>query len=343
MDAASALHDVTEPRTRDCGGTVDDNMVAAAYSLLLKQPRLEVDQCAARLGCSEEAVRSILNRLTELALLRRRQSDSPDVEAVSPMVAMQRLIAREQGFLKQRHQFLRQTHETFSSIYSAYTANATDPDGEHLAERLTGLPGIRRRIEELTACANKEILSMCPAMGSSPALWSVSGPVESAVLARGVEIRSLYDDALAFNTTAQAHSRWLAGIGASVRILPRLPMRAIVIDGETAVIPGNPRNAADGALVIRHESMVLALTALFDATWAQGRPLLADDESEAAWTPHEQAIVRILASGAKDDAAARQLGTSVRTLRRVIANLMARAGVESRFALGIYAAAHNLL
>lgn len=341
MDAAPANRGASDAGTGDCTEAVDDALVTAAYSLLLKQPRLEVDQYADRLGCSEEAVRSILNRLTELSLLRRRQSDSPDVEAVSPMVAMQRLIAREQGFLKQRHQFLRQTHETFSSIYSAYTANAMDPDGEHLAERLTGLPEIRRRLEELTACAQREILSMSPAVGTSPSPWSVSGPVEAAVLARGVEIRTLHDDALAFNTTAQAHSRWLAGVGASIRILPRLPMRVIVIDGEAAVIPRNPHNPSDGALVVRHEAMVLALASLFAVSWAQSKPLPGEDAESEAWSPTEQAIVRILASGAKDDAAARQLGTSVRTVRRIVASLMSRAGVESRFALGIYAAAHN--
>jgi len=56
-------------------------------------------------------------------------------------------------------------------------------------------------------------------------------------------------------------------------------------------------------------------------------------------TPLERSIVRLLATGAKDDAVARQLGLSVRTLRRGIAELMERLKATSRFQLGVRVAA----
>jgi DNA-binding NarL/FixJ family response regulator len=45
----------------------------------------------------------------------------------------------------------------------------------------------------------------------------------------------------------------------------------------------------------------------------------------------------LLTAGVKDQAIARQLGVSLRTIRRRLANLMREAGAVSRFQLGMLA------
>ncbi|MGH2602897.1 MAG: response regulator transcription factor, partial [Dehalococcoidia bacterium] len=51
-----------------------------------------------------------------------------------------------------------------------------------------------------------------------------------------------------------------------------------------------------------------------------------------------QQVLRLLDAGYKDDAAARQLGMSVRTYRRHVAEIMRSLGATSRFQAGARAA-----
>ncbi|MFE7408952.1 response regulator transcription factor [Streptomyces laurentii] len=54
--------------------------------------------------------------------------------------------------------------------------------------------------------------------------------------------------------------------------------------------------------------------------------------------PQEREVLRMLANGDKDETVARALGISVRTERRMVADLLARTGASSRFELGVKAA-----
>ncbi|WP_238430957.1 LuxR C-terminal-related transcriptional regulator [Frankia nepalensis] len=63
---------------------------------------------------------------------------------------------------------------------------------------------------------------------------------------------------------------------------------------------------------------------------------LAGDD-DAPPSPSELLLLRLLADGAKDEAAARSLGVSVRTVRRMVADLMRRLDARSRFQAGILA------
>ena len=54
-------------------------------------------------------------------------------------------------------------------------------------------------------------------------------------------------------------------------------------------------------------------------------------------------LLRLLATGCKDETAARELGISVRTLRRRVAKLMADLQVETRLQLGAEAVRRGML
>lgn len=67
------------------------------------------------------------------------------------------------------------------------------------------------------------------------------------------------------------------------------------------------------------------------------------DRSRAAALDERVRLLRLLATGCKDETAARQLGISVRTLRRRVAGLMAEFGVGTRLQLGAEAVRRHLL
>ncbi|MFF9869684.1 LuxR C-terminal-related transcriptional regulator [Streptomyces sp. NPDC013953] len=61
------------------------------------------------------------------------------------------------------------------------------------------------------------------------------------------------------------------------------------------------------------------------------------------FSPKEREVLAMLAAGAKDEAIARRLGCSERTLLRLLTALVAKLGAESRFAAGVQAARLGLL
>jgi DNA-binding NarL/FixJ family response regulator len=84
---------------------------------------------------------------------------------------------------------------------------------------------------------------------------------------------------------------------------------------------------------------------MFGYSWNAATPLgaVATENGTPVISVHEQALLRFLAAGLTDDAAARRLGVSVRTARRQVAAIMARLGASSRFQAGYEAARRGWL
>jgi DNA-binding NarL/FixJ family response regulator len=79
-----------------------------------------------------------------------------------------------------------------------------------------------------------------------------------------------------------------------------------------------------------------ALIQFFEFTWEQAAPLGADPQSPLA--EEDRRLLTLLLAGLKDDAIARQLGLSTRTMRRRMKNLMDLLGADNRFQAGAQAA-----
>ena len=129
-------------------------------------------------------------------------------------------------------------------------------------------------------------------------------------------------------------------LGGEVRATPTLPMRLLIFDQEIAIMPMDPDNPTAGALIHRSPAVVSLALSLFDAYWSRAVELFApeDRDDDTPLTPHEAEVLRLLAGGAKDEQVARLLGISLRTARRITANLSERLDAASRFELGVAAA-----
>lgn len=180
--------------------------------------------------------------------------------------------------------------------------------------------------------------------------WSARGSREAVVakaaaqVAGGVQMRKLYSPAAVADPADAAHLRQVASAGVQVRICPTpLAHETIIVDRRVAILAG-PRDVGPREYhVVTAPEVVGGVRSLYQATWA-GAIDLAD--YLPAPPPHvdEQgmAILRLLSSGHKDEAAARSLGVSVRTYRRRVAGLMTLLGAESRFQAGERARALGL-
>ncbi|WET77946.1 helix-turn-helix transcriptional regulator [Amycolatopsis sp. QT-25] len=124
--------------------------------------------------------------------------------------------------------------------------------------------------------------------------------------------------------------------GAEVRTDTEIPMDALVIDRTSVVLPAERGQA--GSAVFRLPGVVTATAGLFERIWQAAAPLVPLDLPESGnasiLTGREQELLTLLFSGTTDESAAARLGISVRTVRRMVADIMNRLGARSRFQAG---------
>ncbi|MFI5529613.1 LuxR C-terminal-related transcriptional regulator [Kitasatospora sp. NPDC051853] len=320
-----------------------DGEAEAVYRLMLQQPAWGITRLAAELARDERAVAAALDRLADLALLRPSWTEAGVMRPVSPQLALEALLARRQAEVARQQQAIEESRAAVAGLLADYAQHR--PEHEHGTEHLEDMDAIRRRLEELAHGARFETLSLAPGGPQTAENRAASRPLSEAMLARGVRIRTLYLDSVTNDAGSREHARWLAGLGGETRTVPSLPMRMQVVDREVAMVPLDPADSSRGAALIREPGAIAGFCALFDQLWASGVPLgeapVVHEEEHV--TPQERELLRLLAQGLTDEAAARKLGVSLRTERRMITELSQRLDAASRFQLGRRASELGLL
>jgi DNA-binding CsgD family transcriptional regulator len=87
---------------------------------------------------------------------------------------------------------------------------------------------------------------------------------------------------------------------------------------------------ASDYVVIREPMLITVFATLFDLAWETAYPIRPMGAAGAADGP----LLDLLSRGLKDEAIARHLGWSLRTVRRRVAGLMDDVGARTRFQLG---------
>jgi DNA-binding NarL/FixJ family response regulator len=154
----------------------------------------------------------------------------------------------------------------------------------------------------------------------------------------GFTIRKLMSPLALADEAQRAHLRRLDA-GAQVRISSApLPHETIILDRRVAILAGQPSPLGREYTVTTSPALVGGVYSLFNAAWEAATDLgayLRGDVPELA--PEAREILRALGEGLTDEAAARRLGTSLRTYRRRVAELMAALEAGSRFQAGMRA------
>ncbi|MFC0547787.1 helix-turn-helix transcriptional regulator [Kutzneria chonburiensis] len=203
------------------------------------------------------------------------------------------------------------------------------------ADRLHGLDEMNSFAEHLVANARREVVILSGQHRTGSFEFAV--PVAEAVLRRGAEFRLLWRSELIRTPTVAAHATWLRSRGAAPRIVQTLPTSMLLVDRSVAVVI-----TGDDAVVNRAASAVAPLCMLADQLWANSSPGPRRQHT-ADQTPRHHKVLRLLADGLTDDAIARQVGVSVRTVRNDMAAAMLSLDARSRFQAGVRAAQLGLL
>ena len=151
------------------------------------------------------------------------------------------------------------------------------------------------------------------------------------------KVRKLYQPAMLLNPSSAQHVRTVAAHGAQVRVTQDDINETIIIDRRFAILAGDLSDGQRSYGVVTEAAVVQNVQSLFEAAWRAATELAVYDAQNADLTALAPRVLELLASGCKDETAARTLGLGVRTYRRRVAELMAALGAESRFQAGIRA------
>jgi DNA-binding CsgD family transcriptional regulator/sugar-specific transcriptional regulator TrmB len=319
---------------------LDDSAAAVYRALLSADARLA--EISVTTGFSESAVRAALGTLAKLGLAAAPVSASDGWRPVRPELAFAALAQEFEAELASRTHQLAALGAAVAAATAIWSARLQHTG--RLIELLDGAKEALAEADRLAAQATKEYLQVMPTGQALLApLHSGISILESAV-ARGVSVRVLCHDTTRSGTAALAYARRAAGAGAEVRTAPTPPLALVICDGQVALIPAAPERP-QAALRIGEPALVAVLCAVFENNWDTatplGVPISADGRTGLA--PGEQALLRLMAAGLTDEAAAKRLGVSLRTVRRQIQALMTRLQATSRFQAGHNAAQRGWL
>ncbi|MEU7045572.1 helix-turn-helix transcriptional regulator [Streptomyces varsoviensis] len=215
---------------------------------------------------------------------------------------------------------------------------------ENGAERLDGLPAVRRRIERLTGNASRAVVTFLSGGPQSAASLAAARRNDESVLRRGATVRTIGPDTVRRDPATLEYARWLTGQGGEFRTSASLPPAMVLVDSAVALVSIDPADTREGALCLTRPGVVASLGALFECVWDAATPLGADRAADrAGLSEQERELLLLIAQGHTDESAAAQLFVSPRTSRRMMASIMERLGARSRFQAGVKAARHGWL
>ncbi|WP_431033779.1 helix-turn-helix domain-containing protein [Streptomyces sp. P6-2-1] len=313
-----------------------DSDAESVYRVLLTLPKAGVSEIAAALGWDISRVQATLDALAALTLVRNSSEDPDKVRLVNPEFGLSGLLHRQEQELARHQQAVASSRLAITQMLSEYENNPTTRSDA--VRSYTGLDAINSQIERLAHTAESSIEVFAPRGAQPVSALKAARPLDQDAVARGLALRYVYLDSIRNDPPTLHYARWLQDLGGEVRVLPQLPLRMIIYDRRAAIVPIDPESAQTGVLVLQGAGIVTALVSLFQQIWEQAQPIgVVREPAPEGLAPQEQAVLDLLFDGHTDDVVARKLGVSVRTGRRITAELLARLGARSRFQAGALA------
>jgi hypothetical protein len=175
--------------------------------------------------------------------------------------------------------------------------------------------------------------------------WAATRPAGSPGVARppassrpsGLRLRKMYRPGVLLAPVSAGHLAEVAAAGAEIRITQGEINETIILDRRIVILAGDTSAGTRSYSVIPLPEVVAGVLSLFEAAWRGAVDLAVYDAQTAELRLLAPRVLELLASGCKDETAARALGLGVRTYRRRVAELMAALGADSRFQAGVRA------
>ncbi|WP_431961597.1 helix-turn-helix transcriptional regulator [Actinacidiphila sp. bgisy160] len=318
-----------------------DAVAERAYRLLLARDSTTVDDVVAALGVTADEGLAVLERLHHAGLMSRRSSG--EFFTVDPRHALRALV-------ESRERQLAAVRNAAGPLGALFDAARRARDGGPGTGVISGLEAVGDRYYRLKQTARTELC----ALDRPPFLLAPNEPLDEAAVRRGVRVRAVYAAA-----SFEADGGWqelgnLVSRGEEARVVPALPIKLAMADRSAAMVSLSLSVGSAEYLYTESPPLLEALGEFFENYWSVASPLTegtdcrtlpgetaAGTDRARQPTDEERTLLALFAAGVKDEAIARQLGISPRTLRRRIQDLFAELGATNRFGAGLAAARRN--
>jgi hypothetical protein len=247
------------------------------------------------------------------------------------------------ALLRRRQHELRGVENAVVALVEQYRSSDIARD---VFEVLTDVETVRRRFFQIQDAAQHEVRSMMvPNLTVVPHRHNTA---EQEGMKRGVRYRVLLDRRAIDGPSMHADIRESLTWGQQIRTVDAVPVKMMIVDSETAMLPlHHDRDGSPASILIHRSGLLAVLIAFFESEWSRAFPLSAGSLPDAVSEAHpgeldeeHRQVLSLLLAGLTDQAIAGHLDVSVRTVHRRIHQLMDKAGVESRIQLG-WAVARN--
>lgn len=298
------------------------------YRTLLRRTPITVGDLAAAVRRPPEQVRAAVRQFTGVGLA---DLHGETVVAGAPDQALSRVIEDERRRLRSvqtQLDALRRMLPTFEAEHRAGGLHERDMVGIEVVAH----DRIVEVVQRLTARATGDLLWIRPDQWRIPEGRAVDAWV-AELLRSGRRSRVIYP-ARALEEAPEAVRR-RAELGEHVRLMADVPGRLAVL-GDAAILREELSGATGRVLVLRQPALVGLARALFEELW-QRALAVPGLERDGAQTTSRRLLLERLARGAKDEQIARELGLSLRTVRRRVAEVLDELGADSRFQAGVEA------
>lgn len=320
------------------------------YRFLLQEPMVGDEVAAHKLGVPVAEVTTARAQLIQAGLIRDSWDENSGVAFGNPQLLLDAALRRQETELAQRQEELAESRLGLESLLSDYLQATSQPAmGDEVVE-LVGREAIQRELETWSQKVRRELLALHPDTSYTAEQLASAQAMDLAALARGVKIRSVYREDCRTDPAVRAYHQTVTKHGAQVRYAKVVPARLLVFDRQAGMIPSHTADNRRAALRLEGEGVAAMLVLSFDLVWSQAAAGDRDDapariKASGAEGPTDldRILLQLLSMGVKDEAAARHLGVSVRTVRRQIADLMVRLEAGSRFEAGMQAAMRGWL
>lgn len=302
------------------------------YRVLLRNSGQRLGRLAEMLGRAVPALREEVDGLSAAGLVEVRAGT---VVAVPPDQALGRLISDE----SRRLQSVGDQLESLRGLLPSLTADhlsAQEPSGVPVTIEAVEGGDVVDLVRSLSVTSTGELMWLRPDQWRLEVGREIDDWVKDLVQS-GRRSRAIYPARVLEEAPEVVRSR--AEAGEHVRILASVPTRIAIMGTSSALIPDHWGANSGRRLILRQESLIGALTLLFDSLWdrAMAVPGLDGERDGTNRANDRKLLLDQLAGGAKDEQIARALGLSLRTVRRRVAQMLDELGVDSRFQAGVEA------
>lgn len=344
------------------------------YVNLVEEGAASPAELARRCDLLPTQVHDLVDSLLDLGLVRSQPPDRTAGPEGGTLIALPAATVLERD-ADQHARAARQAADLARELSSWWSRHHS---GVGYADFLRSGDACRAAESSLLSSARTELLSLTNAPRREPEPGVVEpGPVEPAVSPaaddldkvpadeltsayeesrrRGVESRAVYEQELLRSDAVRHAIVDRARLGEQARVVSRLPVSLTVADREIAVV-GYPATRRDEfhSLLVRPSGLLDLLLQTFEIFWGLGvaLPDTAPGADEVAASGRHAAmaleredhdLLRHLVLGVTDQAIAREMGISTRTVTRRVSRLQERLGVSTRFQLGVRAVERGLL